>query len=683
MLRFLAAAAAASLLTIGPAAVRAGAASQAAPPPHAVRALQERDLRSLVSLLDPQIAPDGKHVALVLRRPDFAKNTYRNELVLVDARSGAARPLVREREDVQSARWSPAGDRLAFIATPVKDPHDKDEPSPQLYVLRMDGGEPARITDAKKGVESFAWRPDGRAFAYVARDESPDAKRIKEHDDWFEVTDNAWTSRSNRAPAHLWTIDADGKKAHRVTQGTWSLDSEPAFAPDGRRVYVTRTPSASTNHYRARSIVAIDLADGGVREVASAPSSDSPVVSADGKRVIYLAEDPHAFAQSELFAANLDGSRARDLSARLDRNVQFGIFTPRDTVVVGVNDVTRDRLFALTPDGASRALPLGDVDVNGGATASRDGTLAFVGVTPAHPSELYVLHPDAGIATGSPRTTAATAPRRLTHYNDAVAAHALGRTRTLTWRSADGFTVDGVLTEPPGGVARGKKYPLMVLIHGGPTATSYEAFNSLAQLMAAHGWLVFQPNYRGSDNLGRRFAMATVPRITSAPGRDVLDGVDAVQKLGIVDAARIGVSGWSEGGLLTSWLITQDHRWRAAMSGAAVNDWAGYADMTDAQDFSPSFIGPSPWASAKMRALYDAESPLTYAANVKTPTLILTDAGDQRVPTPLSYEFYHAVRATGTPVEMIVFPVNGHNPSDPLHREERTHIWIDWFVKHF
>ena len=635
------------------------------------RMLEEKDLRALVSLSDPQIAPDGTRVALVVRRPDFAKNTYRNELVLVDARTGAARTLVRERDDVSSARWSPAGDRLAFIATPAKDPDDKDEPSPQLYVLRMDGGEAARITDAKKGVESYAWRPDGRAFAYVARDESPDAARIKAHDDWFEISDNAWTARANTAPAHLWTIDAGGKNAHRVTHGTWSLEGDPAFARDGRRVYVTRTPRASTNHYRARSIVAIDLATGNARTVASTPSSDAPAISPDGKHLIYAAEHPHAFAQSELFVANAAGTNAHDLTARLDRNVQFAVFAPHDRIVVGANDATRDRLFELDPNGTPRALPLGDVDLNGGATASRDGTLAFVGATPAHPSELYVLRPSAA------------APVRLSHYNDAVAAHALGRTRTLTWRSADGFAADGVLTEPPGGLANGKKYPLMVLIHGGPTATSTQAFSSLAQLMAARGWLVFQPNYRGSDNLGKRFAMATVPHITSAPARDVLDGVGAVQKLGIVDAARIGVSGWSEGGLLTSWLITHDHRWRAAMSGAAVNDWTGYADMTDAQDFSSAFIGPSPWSSEKMRALYAAESPLTFAANVKTPTLILTDAGDQRVPTPLSYEFYHAVRATGTPVEMIVFPVNGHNPSDPLHREERTHLWIDWFAKHF
>ena len=168
-----------------------------------------------------------------------------------------------------------------------------------------------------------------------------------------------------------------------------------------------------------------------------------------------------------------------------------------------------------------------------GATAARDGTLAFVGVTPVRPPELYALRPTA------------RAPQRLTGYNAAAANHRLGRTRTITWRSADGFIADGVLTAPVDAVA-GHKYPLVVLIHGGPTATSTEGFSSLAQLMAAHGWYVFQPNYRGSNNLGRRWSQATVPRITSAPARDVLDGVDAVVKLGVVDPARIGVSGWSD-----------------------------------------------------------------------------------------------------------------------------------------
>ncbi|MEA2720962.1 MAG: hypothetical protein QOJ39_2826 [Candidatus Eremiobacteraeota bacterium] len=632
------------------------------------RSLQESDLRKLVTLLDPQIAPDGKRVTLVVRRPDFAKNKYANELVLADARTGSTRTLVAERGDVGSARWSPAGDRIAYLATPPKDPEAKDEPSPQLYVLRLDGGEPMRVTDAKHGVEAFAWRPDGRGFAYLARDDSPDQKRIKAHDDWFEITDNAWTSRAAPVSVHLWTVDADGTRTHRVTHGAWSLAGDPVFAPGAHAVYVGRTPNASTNHYRARDVVRVDLANGAVRRITHG-STDSPDVAPDGKHLVYSGEHANAFSQSELYISDLDGRNARDVTARLDRNIQFSVFAPHDRIIVGANDGTRDRLFALAPDGTPNALALGDVDVAGGATTARDGTLAFIGTTPSHPAELYILHDNA------------PAPHRLTHYNDAIAAHPMGRTRTITWRTADGFTANGVLTAPA--TAPGSKPPLVVLIHGGPTATSTEGFSSLAQLMAARGWYVFQPNYRGSDNLGHRWAQATVPHITSAPARDVLEGVDAVQKLGIVDTSRIGVSGWSEGGLLTSWLIAHDHRWRAAMSGAAVNDWTGYADMTDAQDFSPSFIGPSPYTSEKQRARYDAESPLTYAAGVKTPTLIMTDAGDQRVPTPLAYEFYHAVRATGTPVEMVVIPVNGHNPSDPLHREDRTHRWIDWFARHF
>jgi dipeptidyl aminopeptidase/acylaminoacyl peptidase len=631
--------------------------------------LEERDLRSQVSLFAPAAAPDGKHVALVVERADFEKNKYRDEVVLVDARTGAARTLVRERDAASSLAWSPSGDRLAYVATPPKEPGAKDEPSPQLYVLRMDGGEPARITDAPKGVNAFAWRPDGRGFAFLARDVAADDKRIKAHDDWFEITDDAWTSRAAPAPAHLWTIGADGKHAHRVTQGAWSLGGSPAYAPDGRSVYVVRTPSASTNHYRSRSAVRVDLTTGGVRAIGSGHSG-SVRVAPDGRHLLYGAEDAKAFSQTDLYVSDLDGRNARDVTARLDRNVQFGLFAGGGTVIAGANDRTRGRLFLLGADGTLHALPLGDVDPGGAATVAHDGTLAFVGSTPAHPNELYVLRANA------------PAPQRLTHYNDRIAAHALGRTRTIAWRSADGFDADGVLTEPVNAV-RGRRYPLMVVIHGGPTATSRESFSGLAQLMAARGWYVFQPNYRGSDNLGRRWANATVPRITSAPAQDVLDGVDAVVTLGVVDTTRIGVSGWSEGGLLTSWLIGHDHRWRAAMSGAAVNDWTGYADMTDAKDFTPSFIGRSPWTGAKERALYDAESPLTYAADVKTPTLIMTNAGDQRVPTPLSYEFYHAVRATGTPVEMVVFPVNGHFPSDPLHREDLTHRWIDWFARHF
>jgi dipeptidyl aminopeptidase/acylaminoacyl peptidase len=200
--------------------------------------------------------------------------------------------------------------------------------------------------------------------------------------------------------------------------------------------------------------------------------------------------------------------------------------------------------------------------------------------------------------------------------------------------------------------------------------------------MAAHGWFVFQPNYRGSDNLGFQFARTTVPHITSVPGRDIESGLAKVLASAAIDTSRIGVSGWSEGGLMTSWLITQDHRWRAAVSGAAVNDWIQYDAMSDAKDFASQFIGKSPWSSTAEYNLYEAESPLSYAGNVRTPTLIMSDAGDFRVPTPLAYEFYHDVRATGTPVQFVIYPVVGHFPRDPVRSEDIYRRWEAWFVKY-
>jgi dipeptidyl aminopeptidase/acylaminoacyl peptidase len=623
------------------------------------------DLRKAVSLASPQISPNGDRVAVLVSRRDYVKDRIETNLDVVDVRTHATRTLVRDAR-VRAVRWAPDGHAIAYVVEP-KSGEDK---SAQAFVLPMNGGEPLQLTHEKEGVTDLAWRPDSRALTYVAVAEAPNAKAIEQHDDAFQVTDDAWTAQAAPVPDRLYEIAAGGGTPHRIVSWHWSVAGGFTYSADGRSLFVTRLkPDAHPNRYLASEIVRVSVANGTVSRIAALSSTQAdPIRSLDGRFVAYDFANPRASMQTEAALADAGAEHPRFVTRHLNRDVSIEAFAPDGALVLAANDGTRSRLFHVGNDGAIAAYPLGDVDVFA-ASVAPNGTVALIGATPNHPSELYAL------------PARASAPQRLTHYNGWIGAFALGKSRTITWRSGDGFHPDGVLTAPPHWHA-GARAPLVLLIHGGPSATSTMGFNGFAQVLAAHGWFVFEPNYRGSNNLGAEFARTTVPYIASVPGRDIEAGLSAVLSLHLVDTARIGVSGWSEGGLMTSWLIGHDARWKAAVSGAAVNDWIGYSAMTDAKDFTPQFIGRSPWTDPSLMNTFNAESPLTYAMNVKTPTLILSDAGDYRVPTPLSYEFYHDVRATGTPVQFVIFPVNGHFPSDPVRAEDVYRRWEAWLAKY-
>jgi dipeptidyl aminopeptidase/acylaminoacyl peptidase len=252
----------------------------------------------------------------------------------------------------------------------------------------------------------------------------------------------------------------------------------------------------------------------------------------------------------------------------------------------------------------------------------------------------------------------------------------------IEWSAPDGFADDGVLTLPPGFVAA-KKYPLVLVIHGEPNSASTTAFSGFAQVLAAHGWIVFSPNYRGSDNLGNAFWRGIFNDAGDGPGRDVMAGVAAVEKMGAVDESRIAVSGWSYGGYMTSWLIGHYHIWKAAVSGAAVDNLVDEYDLSDNnvlvrygfEDFA------SPWQGDAMKA-YLEQSPLTYARSVTTPTLILSDRGDARVPITQSFEMYHALKDNGVTTDFWEYPVAGHHPGDPVRADDQDRRWMAWFEEY-
>jgi dipeptidyl aminopeptidase/acylaminoacyl peptidase len=622
------------------------------------------DLRKAVGVGQPQISPDGTRVVVEIGRRDFDKDRMNNDLVLIDVRTREQHKLLRDVR-LSDYKWSPNGRSLAYTAVPGSG----DDKSPQLFVLPMGGGEPLQLTHEKNGVNDFVWRPDSKMLAYSAEPEAANQTALDHGENAFNVTEEAWTEQSPTATHELFEISASGGKSRRIGDGSVKTAGGFTYATDGQSLFVTRLPAdAYPNQYLASEIVNLRVSDGHVTPLPQLSKTQAdPIRSFDGTHLAYDFTNPHGSMQAEVAVASANGADPKWVSQSLDRNVTAFEFMPGNSLVVAASDHTQRRLFYLI-NGTHVNVPIGDLQVGGSPSVARDGTIAFIASRENRPGELYVLRPHV------------SAPQQLTDENAWLANYTIPTSRTINWKTSDGLDADGVLIYPPNWHAGSPKAPLVLFIHGGPTAQSLTSFSGFAYVLASHGWFVFEPNYRGSDGLGLKFARTTVPHITSVPGDDIERGLDAVLKLGIVDPSRMAVSGWSEGGLMTSWLITHDTRWKAAVSGAAVNDWIQYGAMTDAKSFTPQFIGSNPWDNPSLLSLYNAESPLTYADRVKTPTLILSDAGDYRVPTPLAYEFYHAVRATGTPVKFVIWPVNGHFPSDIVRGEDVYRQWEDWLV---
>lgn len=644
------------------------------PHPSAARTIDFPDLRSEVSVSSPVISPDGKSIAIVVGKNDFEKDQITNQLMLVDVASGAQRALTQGRDDVNSPAWSPTGDRIAFIAANGTG----DDATDQVYVMSMDGGDPVAASKSKTDVQAFVWSPDGARIAYVAADEAPKLTGTAKYDNPFRVTDNDFLMRHVAQPAHIWTVSASGGDDKRLTSGTWSLPqgqfSESIdWSADGKYIAFQMVPDTVSADFDKGEIALVDVATGKVRPFgANSGWSGNPAFSPDGKMLAFdVAIHGTPYLQNEVEVSSVASPAASDITSALDRNVFPIAWMPGGKgVLVGGNDHTKTALWLQPLTGGATRIDLGDVSISG-ATVARDGGIALTGETGTRPAELYYIAP------GS------TVVKRLTDFNHAIAALDLGKVAPVTWTSSDGFAEDGVLTYPPN-FDPAKKYPLVLMIHGGPIATSTETFDDYAgiqQIAAARGWVVFEPNYRGSDNLGDAFIQAIVGHAASGPGKDNLEGVAAVEKLGFVDESRIGVSGWSGGGLQTTWLVGHSHIWKAAVAGAAVTNWIDEYALSDVQGLSRTLLGGSPF-DPKYRAEYLYESPITYARDVTTPTLVLSDTGDYRVPTPQAYEFYHALKDNHVDTRFVAAPRYGHFPSDPAGRESMLKLWIGWFEDH-
>ena len=636
-------------------------------------------LGKLVRVADPQIAPNGRSLVAVVTHPDYENDLNVAELAQVDLTSGATRMLTQDRKSVAFPRWSPGGDRIAYLAA------DEDKRN-QIFLLDPNDGSVTQLTRSPTSIQQFAWRPDGGALAFAAVDEAPKKTGADRFDDAFEVGDGSFLDKEKALPSHLWLVPAGGGEARRLTAGAWSLPvafppgppaSPIAFTPDGAKLIYVRLESTYSGDRRDSSLQALDLATGRSEPITRQTRYVShPVPSPDGTRVAYLYprdgvsrnyRDVHVV---EGLAGKGEGENVTRL---IDRNFYRALWMPDgQAILTGANDATTAGLWLQPLHGKAKRLALRDVTPSTGywldANVGPRGEIAFVGTEPNRPAEIYVLDKPT------------SKPRRISSFNDALHAVHFGRSEVLTWPSPDGpprnWIENGILTYPPD-YKPGRKLPLVLYIHGGPVSSSKDTFNVFAQLLAAQGWLVFEPNYRGSDDAGNEFAHAIIDDSGDGPGRDVLAGLEAVKARGIVDPENIAVTGWSYGGFMTTWLIGHASFWKAAVAGAPVTNLIDQYTLSDLNVGRADAIGGSPYTGDWM-SHWVAQSPITYFDHMSTPTLILQDTGDYRVTITQGYQLFHALKDRGVETRFYAYPVGGHFPADPVRARDVYRRWIDW-----
>ncbi len=604
----------------------------------------------------PEISPDGRSVAYTVRTTNWDDNAFDTQIWLADVQSGTVRQLTNSRKSSQSPAWSPDGTRLAFIS----DRTDKR----QIYLINPQAGDAEPLTSGDEGVERFAWSPDGRTIAYTSTEPKPKAVKDREKKyGEFEVIDQ------EPRMTHLFLLDVAAKTTTPLTHGAFTVGSFD-WSPDGREIaYDHRIDSDPANGGTA-DIAIVTVADGRTREVVTQAGPDAhPVWSPDGTRLAFessMASANYMFANRVVATVSAAGGAPTPLTVAFDEDPSI-VAWKSSGLYFSAGERTYSNLYRVDP--ATKAIAkLGPADraVNSGFSFSKDGAAyAYLRADAKTMAEVYV------------------GAKKLTDFNAQTTNWTASTLEVVGWKSQDGATIEGILHKPVDFDAA-RKYPLLVVIHGGPTGTSravpFSTSTYPIDVWVPRGILVLEPNYRGSSGYGEKFRSLNVRNLGVGDAWDVLSGIDALIAKGFVDPSRVGAMGWSQGGYISAFLATHDStRFKAISVGAGISDWMTYYVNTDIHPFTRQYLGATPWDDPE---IYKKTSPITYIKQAKTPTLIQHGATDQRVPLPDAFELYQGLQDNHVPVKLIVyqgFGGIGHGPSKPKSYRATMDHNLEWF----
>lgn len=625
------------------------------------------------------ISPDGSKIAYQVRSTDWQNNRYDDEIWLYNGVDAPFQLTNTKEGSSTRPEWSYDSKYLAFSA----DRGDKS----QIYIIRANGGEALPITNEEEGISSFAWAPDAYKIAFTKP--IKDKEHTKSREERFgkyavedqEIEQNhlfyiAFDAANIPQPHLVYCDKADSTSACATLPESIQLTSDLSYtvrdfdwSPDGDKIAFSHQPSTAIPDFMNADLAVVSLSDLRIHSLVSDPGPDSsPEWSPDGQQIVYLSSNGDMsaifYTNSVVKVIAAAGGTPSIVNLGIDEDIR-SMTWKNDQIYFLARQKTRQHIYRYDWKKQTSAVLMSKPDNIYSYSLSENG--AYLALRGQHYDDIDEVYLS---------STAKPALKRVSDFNSQIADWTLGTSEVVSWQSEDGTTIEGVLHKPAD-FDPNKKYPLLVVIHGGPTGvdrpTPVLSYVYPVNQWLAKGAVILRPNYRGSAGYGEAFRALNVKNLGVGDAWDVMSGVDYLIDQGFVDEDRMGSMGWSQGGYISAFLTTNTNRFKAISNGAGISNWMTYYVNTDIHPFTRQYLKGTPWSDPE---IYARTSPMTNINNATTPTLIQHGEFDKRVPIPNAYELYQGLQDVGVPTKLIVYKGFGHGITKP--KERLAAVWHNW-----